>query len=114
MIERIGIQNGDMVSMVKIVNDNTIALNNRIRNGQKINDNRMRNVAEGFNILANQVKANRKSLTRLGICLLGCEVFLYFQERKISKLEKKIKKLEDEMVVDKYLEKKDEEFDFLK
>lgn len=96
MIEERMIHNGDMISMAKIVNGNTVTLNNRVSN---LKDN-LRSLGKCHN---NYVKHNDRTVKFLTITSIGLGIALYFQNKEISKLRKQVKKIEDQQVYDNFM-----------
>lgn len=113
MVENIQVRDGDMITMVKVVNENTKSLDSRISN--LVNDcNRVFGlIGEDVTKVEKRVKINRKGIVRLGCVVLGLDIAILTLMARIKKLEKDVAKLQDEKLVNDFM-KDEEDPDFLK
>lgn len=96
MIEERRIHNGDMIGMAKIVNSNTVTLNNRVLD--------LRNNLKSLGGCHNRyVRKNDRTVKFLTITSIGLGIALYFQNKEISNLRKQVKKVEDQQVYDNFM-----------
>ena len=111
-MENVSIQNGDMITMARLVNHNTIKLHEEVQNIKKTNDVRMSNLVGDINGVFKIINKNFKKIC-IGFVLIDVAVMV--NNARITKLEKKVQQLEDELTVAKFLnddKKKDEDDDF--
>ena len=105
MIKEVRIENGDMISMAKVVNGNTVATHNKMCTIE----NNLKELGKCYN---GYIKHNNRNVKKLALCsiLLGAAILM--QDRQIKKLEKQVKKLDDRLDMaefDKYYDTKREE-----
>lgn len=96
MVEERMIHNGDMISMAKIVNSNTISTHNKINTVE----NNLKSLGKCHN---NYVKHNDRTVKFLTVTCIGLGITLYFQNKEISKLRKQVKKIEDQQTYDNFM-----------
>lgn len=96
MTSMIEIQNGDMIGMAKVVNGNTVMLDKRITAAEK-------NIKELGKCHNGYVKHSSKSIKRLCFAGMLTAIGGIVLAKEIGKLEKKVKKLEDQMVYNEYM-----------
>ena len=116
MVENIQVRDGDMVTMARIVNGNTMNLDSRIKSLATDCNRVFGLVGEDMTKLEKRVKVNNKQIGRLALCVFGLDLILIGQMIRMKNLEKKIAKLEEEndkKIVDDFM-KDEEEPDFLK
>ena len=111
-MENVNIQNGDMITMARLVNHNTIKLHEEVQNIKKTNDVRMHNLVSELNSVGKVINKNFKKIC---ISVVLIDVAVMINNVRITKLEKKVQQLEDELAVAKFLnddKKKEEDNDF--
>lgn len=109
MMENIQIQNGDMVSLARVVNENTSNLDKRIEGVVKQCNFVFNDVDERLLKLEKRTALNAKTLGKIGFAILLLDGVLLLNDRRIKKLNERIKGLEDQILVDKFFKKEDEE-----
>lgn len=88
MIERVGIADGDMITMAKLVNANTINMNNRIMDLEKFSKK--------------QASVNGKAAIAVSLAIIGL-YRIYRLNWRIKKLEDRVKDLEEAKEVEDFL-----------
>lgn len=114
MVENVTIQNGDMVSLAKIVSHNSKELSNSIdgvRSGVQAVFNE---IDKDVTCLFKKQKSTTKNVNKLAIAVIFLEGAVLLQHFRLNKLEKKIKALEDQKVEDDFFFKDEDEDDSLK
>ena len=96
MTQMVQVQNGDMVGLAKVVNDNTIMMDKKISSIEK-------NLKELGGCHNRYVKDSTKTIKKL--CLAGIlgAVGTIALAKEIDKLQKRVKRLEDQATYDEYM-----------
>ena len=108
MLEHINVQNGDMVGLVKVVNENTVSLDRRIDSMFKQTNVIFNDIDSRLTVNEKTIQANRKSISRLGLTILLVNGAVLLINHRLKKIENRVKGVEDQVLVDKFF-KKDEE-----
>jgi len=114
MVNNVQIQNGDMVSMAKIVNENTKNLDSRIKYLAKETNRVFGLVEKDVLTLEKRGKINAKGIRNSFLCIVVLDVIILSQMFRLNKLEKELKELQDEKTVDNFMKDWDHEEDSLK
>ena len=119
MTENIQVANGDFVTLAKVVNGNTVSLDNELKAVVKACSETFKLVDDNIGTLDKRVTAHNKALKHagkalkwFGFSLMIGNLTMFMLDRKVKNLEEKVKKLEDKQVVDDFM--KDEDLDCLK
>ena len=103
MTENVKVHKNDMVTLVKIVNDNTNSLDKRV-------DSLFRQTNAAFNMVDSRIetlekraKLTGKTLGKVGIALLMVDVAFFLNNYRLKRLEKEVKELKDEKIVNEFM-----------
>ena len=96
MTHMIEIKNGDMISMAKVVNTNTVRLDKKIDN---VEDN-LKNLIDCHN---RYVKSSRRTIKLLFLTGFASCATTYILTKQLDKLEKKVKRMEDNKIYNEYM-----------
>ena len=114
MVNNVQIQNGDMVSMAKIVNENTRNLDSRIKNLANETNRVFGLVEKDVRSLEKRARFNAKGIRNSFLCIVALDVIILSQMIRLNKLERDLKQLQDEKTVDNFMKDWDQEEDSLK
>lgn len=114
MVNNVQIQNGDMVSMAKIVNENTKNLDSRIKYLTDETNRVFGLVEKDIQTLEKRGRINAKGIRNSFLCIVALDVIILSQMFRLNKLEKELKELQDEKTVDNFMKDWDQEEDSLK
>ena len=114
MVNNVQIQNGDMVSMAKIVNENTKNLDSRIKYLTEETNRVFGLVEKDVKALEKRARVNAKGVRNSFLCIVALDVIILSQMFRLNKLEKELKQLQDEKTVDNFMKDWDQEEDSLK
>lgn len=109
MLEHINVQNGDMVGLVKVVNENTTSLDRKIDSMFKQSNFIFNDIDNRLTVNEKTIRANGKSISRLALSILLVNGAVLLINHKLKKIESRIKSVEDQILVDKFFGEKDEE-----
>lgn len=108
MIENMNVQNGDMMTLVRVMNENTSTLDKRVENMFQQSNIIFNDIDERLFKIEKKTKINSKTIGKIGLAVLLIDGFLILTDRRIKKISERVKSLEDQVLVDKFF-KKDEE-----
>ena len=118
MVKEINISGDDVISMAKVMDHNTRALDKglvRLRRETQLCVNEIsKDISKLYMNQEKMAKSSGKAMRNLGFGILCLDVLIFVQHMKINKLEKKIKQLEDVKVIDDFFFKDEDEDDSLK
>lgn len=118
MVKEINISGGDVISMAKVMDHNTRALDKgliRLRRETQLCINEIsKDISKLYMNQDKMAKSFGKSIKNLAFGCLCLDAIILIQHMKINKLEKRIKQLEDVKVVDDFFFKDEDEDDSLK
>ena len=110
MTENIQIQNGDIITLARVMNENTTSLDKKVDSMFKQSNFIFNDIDNRLTVNEKTIRANGKSISRLALSILlvnGGVVLLI--NHKLKKIESRVKSVEDQILVDKFFGKKDEE-----
>ena len=114
MVENIQIQNGDMITLARVMDYNTRATDRKVTNVIKGCNRAFNEIEDELNAANRRIKITNKRINLLCFGMFCLDGAILFQHLHVKLLERKIKKLEDDKVVSDFMKKEEEVPDFLK
>ena len=114
MVEGINVTNGDFMTIAKIVDHNSRQLDKGLESMRKDVQNVVVAIDKDVTTLFKNQKRLQKNAGKLALAVLLLDAAVILQHIRINKLEKQVKKLQDDKIVDDFFFKDEDDEDSLK